>query len=151
MYWNYTYSTSSPYRYFVRTAYSTIQQKATACGSSGSGDSYEPDNSIGAARSITLGTTSQSHTIYPAGDYDYYSINITSTGTRTITTGGSLDMYLTLYGTNGTTILDTDDDSGVDLNPLIQYTFTATGTYYFAAKALSSSTTGSYTISYTSY
>lgn len=48
-------------------------------------------------------------------------------------TNGIIDPLLRLIGTDGTTILDTDDDGGLGTSSQITYTATATGTYYLNA------------------
>ena len=75
------------------------------------GDSYEPDNSSTETTPLFHGS-SQTHSIYPAADEDWYSFTLDSTSDITITTSGlSGDTRLWLYNSE-VNLIDYDDNSG---------------------------------------
>jgi hypothetical protein len=93
-------------------------------------DQYEPDSTYTLATLIAKGDPAQTHAL-SAGDLDWLKFQADSGTAYTIATGGSLDTYLNLFGTNGTTLLNSDDDSGVNLNAMIVWTCSSSGMYYF--------------------
>lgn len=105
---------------------------AIGCGSSI--DTYEPDNAFTQARPITVNGSSQAnHTSHVAGDNDWISFSATnglSYAIETLNLGINGDTILYLYSTNGTTLLRSDDDSGVGLASRILWTAPANGVYY---------------------
>jgi methionine-rich copper-binding protein CopC/Ca2+-binding RTX toxin-like protein len=106
------------------------------------------------ATSATSGSVSVganvSGVVETSGDRDWFAVTLTAGQTYRFSLDGVLvgdrllDPYLTLYNAAGTS-LGTDDDSGPDLNSLLGFTATASGTYYLEAKGYSSST-GAYTL-----
>ncbi len=65
-----------------------------------------------AARTVSSGISEQ-HTFFPAGDKDYWKINVTSGTTytfKTETLGDGADTMLTIYDSGGTTQLAQNDD-----------------------------------------
>ncbi|MGH7450610.1 MAG: pre-peptidase C-terminal domain-containing protein, partial [bacterium] len=75
--------------------------------------------------------------IMPELDTDFYSFSVPAAGTTfTINMDapnllfGPPDAFLVLYGTDGTTVLAFDDDSGPGLGAQITFTFPAPGTYF---------------------
>ncbi|MBI2438369.1 MAG: hypothetical protein HYV36_06115, partial [Lentisphaerae bacterium] len=80
-------------------------------------DVYEVDNT--AAQSLTrsaLNDGAQTHTIHLTNDIDYTHFTASAGHTYSIETtllDASMDTYLYLLATNGTTILTHNDDSGV--------------------------------------
>ena len=109
-------------------------------GGGGTGD-YS-DTRSGAAR-LSLGG-SRSGRIDPAGDVDYFRVEVSSTGTLTVYTTGSTDTYGRLKDSSGYT-LASNDDGGAGRNFRIERSVSAR-TYYIEVKGYSSSTTGSYTV-----
>ncbi|MCB4762120.1 MAG: PPC domain-containing protein, partial [Sulfurovum sp.] len=77
------------------------------------------------------------------GDVDYFEINITSRGTLTVETNGSIDTEGTLYNASGTPIA-TDNNNGANNNFKISKKVVA-GTYYVRVSA---SGTGNYGLVY---
>ncbi len=78
-----------------------------------SADGKEPDNSYAAAKRITTNGTQQSHNFHAAGDRDWLKFTATAGVTYTLATantGGHADTMLSLYDTNGTTLLAFNDD-----------------------------------------
>lgn len=113
------------------------------------GDAYEPDNSASEAKWIVANGVRQPHTIRPAGEGDWMRFVAVSGKTYVIETFGSYDTFLHLYGTDGSTQLASDDDSGEGYCSRIQWTCTTGGTYFVKARGYSSSSTGAYDISVT--
>jgi hypothetical protein len=78
-----------------------------------SADGKEPDNSYTAAKAITTNGTQQSHNFHAAGDQDWLKFTATAGVTYTLVTantGGHADTILSVYDTNGTTLLAFNDD-----------------------------------------
>lgn len=90
----------------------------------------------------------------PAGDRDWYRINLTEgqgmrvslTGTQTPDTIG--DPMLVLYGADGVEILR-DDDGGDGLNSWFEYSAAQAGAYYLEARGFTEDAAGRYAISIT--
>lgn len=98
--------------------------------------------------SLTIGATATSASIFTGGESDWFKFVVVTGGTYTIetTAGTLLDTYIYLYGPGDkTTLIEEDDDDGVDSASLISRTFVA-GTYYVKVKAYDSSDTGTYSI-----
>jgi hypothetical protein len=96
----------------------------------------EPDDTASAAKAATVSTTQQ-RAFCLFGDEDWVKFPATS-GTsyrlETLNLSGSTDTVLDLYGTNGTTLLLTNDDaSSTTRDSRIDFTPPATGTYYLRA------------------
>jgi len=109
-------------------------------------DSYEPDSTALLAKSITPGSTAQSHTL-SSGDKDWMSFAATDGTTYTIETFGSTDTYMNLFSTDGVTLVSSNDDqTGSNTNARITWTCPATGTYYFEVTG-SYGAVGNYTVS----
>ncbi len=115
-----------------------------------------PDTDLGTTATtsvLTVNGAAGSSTIDTNGDQDWWRVSLTAGTAYTFrlnsaSTGGVGDAYLRLLNSSGTQIT-ADDDSGGNLNSLITYTPTATGTYYLSAEGLAGYYTGAYTISAT--
>jgi hypothetical protein len=62
------------------------------------------------------------------------------------------DSWLNLYNTDGTTLIDQDDDGGISTNSSMQYTASTTGDYYLSVESFypgSHDYTGTYAIQIT--
>lgn len=116
------------YRGSLIPSYTVSLTKATG----GSGDAYESDNTSATAKAILAGD-SQSHSIHAAGDVDWVKFRPIQSGSYQIQTSGDGDLKLDLYAANGTTLLASDDDSGVGLNARIGYNLNANTDYYIKA------------------
>lgn len=83
------------------------------------------------ATSISVGTTTNGG-INEADDEDWFQVTLAAGSTYVFETGlGTLaDSTLTLYGTDGSTVLQFDDDGGSGMASRIQFTNTVTGTYF---------------------
>lgn len=131
---------------------------------------FEPDGSSGDATAIQSGQSAVS-SISPASDQDWYSFTTTSAGQQAIMRviaygfGGSLNPTLTLYASDGSTVLaspvsshanyvpsanDIDsnafDPSGPNYDAEIAYTFPSAGTYYFKVASRAGATSGRYVV-----
>ena len=85
--------------------------------------------------------------INPAGESDLYRVQVTTAGTYTIATSGSMDTFLSLFGPdNETTLVATDDDSGPGVLSLLVQDL-AVGQYFVRVRHYRSTRTGSYGIS----
>lgn len=97
-------------------------------------DEVEPNDDCTTATPLNLGDP-MAASINPIGDVDWYEFQATG-GTCVIfqtapgedQVGGDTILYL--YGADCSTVLDSDDDGGDGLYSLLEYEFTAGGTYY---------------------
>lgn len=95
-------------------------------------DTYEDDDTAGAAQTLTVGGAAQTHNVCPAGEADWASFVATAGVTYTIETfnlGAAADTRLCLYDVTGTTQLACDDDSGSGDGSRITWQALANGTY----------------------
>ncbi|MBI3811092.1 MAG: pre-peptidase C-terminal domain-containing protein [Nitrospirae bacterium] len=125
-------------------------------------DGFEPDDTVANAKPVMVNGPTQTHTLYPATDVDYVSFVATGGAQYTITTEAltnGADTFLEVFGTDGTTLITSNDDatsvstktSTCSVNPTTQvstcppndattlsskvvFTPTAGGTYYVRVK-----------------
>ena len=102
--------------------------------------------------SLTAGQSIQG-TLTGSGDHDWYRVTLTAGQTYTFALSGTgtnnvIDTFLRLYAADGTTVLADNDDGLPNLNSLITYTATTSGTYYLDASSFQPSTTGQYQFTY---
>jgi serralysin len=93
-------------------------------------------------------------TIGTTGDVDFYRVNLTAGQTYSFVLTGAgtsnvQDAFLSLYGSDGTTLITSNDDGLPGLNSVITYTAASTGTFYLGARGYDTTDTGSYGISMT--
>lgn len=96
-------------------------------------DAYEGDGSSATAKPITTNGVAQIHNFNTPGDQDWVSFTAKKGVTYSINTsnlGPNADTVLSLYGTDGATLLTTNDDSNGTLASLITWKAPANGTYY---------------------
>ena len=105
-----------------------------------SGDDH--GNTQATATSIAGSATGR---IDPAGDVDYFSFRVSSSGTLTVATSGSTDTVCTLYDSGGSQLAN-DDDGGSGTNCQIERSV-STGTYAVRVGGFSTTTTGDYSLS----
>jgi hypothetical protein len=83
-----------------------------------------------------------------SGDLDFFSFDATAGNTYIIETSdleAGLDTLIVLYGTNGTTQIDEDDDGGDEASgSKIEWTCQESGTYYVSVESYLGASTGSY-------
>jgi murein DD-endopeptidase MepM/ murein hydrolase activator NlpD len=99
-------------------------------------DSYESDNTSASAKLISVGA-SQVHNFVIPGDQDWIKFTAQAGQTYLLTTsnlGASADTYLNLYGSNGSTLLASNDDFNNSLASQIKWKAPQSGTYYVMVK-----------------
>lgn len=112
----------------------------------------EPNNVVGAAESIGVGTAaSRAGQITPAGDQDYYRFTGVEGGTYVVeiynVASDLSDVGLTAYNAAGTVLQSTSYcNAGGDVCARIQFTTSSAGSFFLRAKAYSSDRTGTYRI-----
>ncbi|MCX6013330.1 MAG: PPC domain-containing protein, partial [Chloroflexi bacterium] len=97
------------------------------------GDAYEPDDTPAQASTLIVNATGQAHNFYVANDYDYAKFIATAGTKYTIETYDLVgtDTGLALFGTDGTTVLASNDDFAYpDRYSKIIWTAPTSGTYY---------------------
>ncbi|MDR0377714.1 MAG: PPC domain-containing protein [Spirochaetaceae bacterium] len=109
-----------------------------------SGDAYEPNDIASGAYPLSPGRFNMNFT---SGDEDWFSFRLTSQATIRVSTEGSLDTRLNLYGPNSSSEeISSDDDGGDDLNARISVYLREPGLYYIHAYPYDEETTGSYVL-----
>jgi Ig-like domain from next to BRCA1 gene/Concanavalin A-like lectin/glucanases superfamily/Bacterial pre-peptidase C-terminal domain len=107
-------------------------------------DAFEGDTSAAQAKAITFGQ-SQHHNFTSQGDQDWVQFPATA-GTsytiRTMNLGLSADTMLDLYASDGTTILQSNDDTTDSIASEIVWNAPATGTYYVRVRNWNPNTVG---------
>jgi len=97
-------------------------------------DAYEPDNAAGSARWVTTDGISQTHNTHAEGDKDWVKFYAAAGVTYTLVTtntGGHADTVLYLYGMDGSTPIDSNDDyPGMWPASRLDWQPSASGTYY---------------------
>ena len=104
------------------------------------GDDHD-DNPSTATRVSPNSTTSG--TISPAGDWDYFQVTVSGSGTLTASATGSMDNVGRLENSSGT-VLTSNDDGGPNANFRFSQSVSS-GTYYIRVSGWGSST-GDYTL-----
>lgn len=110
------------------------------------GDESEPNDAPATADVLTGTDVKIRGNIFPNGDIDYFSFNANA-GDRVFTAvmgafsaSGSNDSVLTLYNTDGTTVIETDDNDGsfgASSSTIAGATIPATGTYFLRVNHVS--------------
>jgi len=112
---------------------------------SGSADTYEPDDTPVQANPISTDGSAQTHNFHYAGDNDWVEFSATA-GTsyliETLNLGASSDTYMYLYETDATTLIDQDDDGGPGLASRIEWTAPSNSNYYVKVRHFNSDTHG---------
>lgn len=113
---------------------STFTTSAAACT-----DSYEANNTKATAKTITA-NANISALIGTSTDVDWFKFTTTSTTPKVKVTLTTLpaDYDLTLYSSNGTTVLGTSANAGTTSESIIYNTSTAAATYYVKVVGYSS-------------
>jgi subtilisin-like proprotein convertase family protein len=105
----------------------------------------EPNNTYTTANPLPGNQAVVSGNIYPAGDLDYFSFSGSAgdrvyAATMTSFAAGSTDSTLTLFDTDGTTIIEVDVNDGsfaASSSSIAGATLPANGTYYLQVRATS--------------
>ena len=104
----------------------------------------------GTTATISIGQTVTDE-LETIGDKDWYKITLQAGESILVSLAGTganpvSDTFLRIYGANGQ-LLASNDDGGVDLNSLMRFTATTTGTYYIEADSYDNNKIGQYTLS----
>lgn len=108
-------------------------------------DTYEPDNSPARASTISTTGPSQRHTFHTPGDLDWVRFDAVSGNTyriRTLNLGAASDTVVTLYDSDGITVIQTDDNGGDGLASQISWTTARSGQYYVQIEHFSPTASG---------
>jgi hypothetical protein len=95
-------------------------------------DDYEPDNTSSEAKEIFTDGTIQEHNFHVGGDKDWVKFNAAAGMIYVIKTsnlGTNCDTVLCLYDTDGTTLIECNDDYG-SLASRIEWQAPSSGTYF---------------------
>jgi len=93
-------------------------------------DAFEPDDSAAQAKQLPLNGSPQERSLHVAGDLDWVWFQLNANDRIFLTTTGSCDTVITLFGADGQTTLAEDDDSGEGANAALLTTVRDTGRYY---------------------
>jgi hypothetical protein len=107
---------------------------------------YEADDhgsDLAGATPVACGSTTAGR-IYPAGNRDYFRLDLSNPGLITINSDGNTDTYGYLLDSGGNEIQH-DNDSGTASNFFIERMLDA-GTYYIAVQHYNASQTGDYSL-----
>ena len=109
-------------------------------------DIYEEDNTYGNASIITVNDTeAQRHTFHDQGDLDwlkFYGVAGETYEIKTENLGVKCDTVITLYESDGTSIIDTRDDNLYGEEELLSWQCPADGIYYVLVKQYDSTDFG---------
>jgi sugar lactone lactonase YvrE len=98
-------------------------------------DEVEPNDTPDEA-TVVAATDTVLATFSTSGDVDYFAVDVTDTVILSALASPSVSgapLSLTLYGTDGTTVLDTVSDPGYGL-PTLSHLITSAGRYYVAVR-----------------
>jgi len=121
---------------------------AAAVGLTLPADDHGNDASHATALFVSTTTNNANGVLEQAGDKDWFAFEATTGGTYQFqTTLGTLnDTRITVYGTDGTTVLASDDNSGSGLASLLQWTAAQSGFYFVQVDHPTDFSTGSYSL-----
>jgi subtilisin-like proprotein convertase family protein len=103
----------------------------------------EPNGTPATATALPSNDTVAVGNIYPNGDLDYFSFTgaagdrVYAATMTSFSASGSVDSYLTLFGTDGTTIIEFDNDDGsfgTTSSSIAGATLPSAGTYYLQVR-----------------
>jgi hypothetical protein len=109
-----------------------------------SADSYEPDDTPATATAQAVGATTH-HNASKAGDVDWVRLSLAAGIAYDFNTSGlgsNADTVLTLYASDGTTVLAQNDDTGLTLASDVAWTPATSGTYYLQVQQWSTPIAG---------
>lgn len=132
------------------SSYTVTITAGSGGGGGGGGGTDDHGNTSTTATSIQNDGTSVAGNIETGGDVDFFSF-VAASGTEYVLSTGSLgtgmDSLLTLFGTDGASVLGEDDDSGGNYASLLRWTAPAAGTYYVRVRHYNPTGTGTYRVS----
>ena len=149
---DYSANAGTTYYYWVKAATSSSGSNPSGFSSYDSGYRQpviidDHSNSCNSATSVgvTSGyTATMNGNLETVGDWDYFRLDVPSSGMLTVYSTGSTDTYGYLKNSSCTDLTSSDDST--DTNFRISYNVGAAGTYYIAVKYWNSSGTGTYTL-----
>ncbi len=108
-------------------------------------DSFEFDDDASTANIVQVGANEKIHTL-PLGDIDWFKFDATAGNSYLILVRSNMDNILKFYDTDGSTLVDQDDDNDWDLEvkadaveSAILFDCTNSGTYYYTVAGFYSS------------
>lgn len=135
----------------IATAKPELEKPLVQYVSNSRADEAEPNDDYTTANVLTVGDDMNA-AIDPAGDVDFFSIDVTYDGLMAFQThpGDVGDTKLYLYDVDGVTQLAYNDDGGGQgYYSLIEYTFPVPGTYFVKVTGYSGTTQGTYILTAT--
>lgn len=113
-------------------------------------DSYESDNTAATAQFISVTATlqNQAHTLHTNADVDWFRFYAYTGRDYTFYSTGDVNTRIYLYQDDGTTLIDTDDNTGDGYNFLLEFTPTSNAYYKFRIDSPSGVIVGPYTLYY---
>ena len=99
-------------------------------------DIYEPDDTPESATSISIDAPAQTHSFHDAGDEDWLEFRVERVPLiltfETLNLEADADTYIRIFDEDGETLIDEDDNSGLDGNGAsgVIVTFNTTSTYF---------------------
>ncbi|MCE7988086.1 MAG: DUF11 domain-containing protein [Caldilinea sp. CFX5] len=104
-------------------------------------DGYEPDETSATATVVNVGNASPNHNLHTAGDVDWFALDLTA-GLRylvsAVAEGSDADTLLELYGSDGTTLLASNDNLAADqLDSQVSFDAPADGRFYVKVQTTS--------------
>jgi subtilisin-like proprotein convertase family protein len=103
----------------------------------------EPNGTPADATALPGNDTVAVGNVFPSGDLDYFSFSgnagdrVYAATMTSFSASGSVDSYLTLFGTDGTTVIEFDNDDGsfgTTSSSIAGATLPASGTYYLQVR-----------------
>ncbi len=108
-------------------------------------DAYEPDDTFDQASWIGYGGANQEHNFSKSGDVDWARFYVEAGNTmvvRTLQLGAEADTYIRLYRSDGTTLLEEDDNGGGDASSYLTWDVDITGFYLVRVNNMPDTTFG---------
>lgn len=108
-------------------------------------DPYEPDNSYGEAREITINGEGQRHTSCDGTEADWVRFTVQTPGVYEIQAaaqGADADPMVTLYDSDGQTLLFNNDDYRAGLSARMLWPFARPGVYYVRVQSFNAQADG---------
>lgn len=120
-----------------------------------SGDAYDPGDDTAAGGTAITPSTSRAthggHTLSATDAYDFFKVYLTAGNRYVFETTGTMDTYGELFNSTSagsSNRVAYDDDGGDSRNFKVEYTPSASGTYYLRVRAYTVGTAGSYSLAY---
>ena len=135
---------TSGFHFFSRIAFSIVAFVTFIIFAVTSNVALATADSIAEAIPISLGSATANARIYPAGELDYYRLELSTGGNLEVATSGTSDTIGELLNSAGN-VIASNDDGGAGTNFKINRSVAA-GTYYIKVRLFSRYRTGNYTL-----